>query len=137
MHKAQIFSLACAMALLSSCAQMAPPVPPSLELPKVVGDLKAIRKGDKVYLRWTQPAQTTDGESADHLGPTLICRSLDGNAAQCEKMGQVLPTQSPKISTNAAAAREANYTDTLSTDVQQDSRKIFSYSVSVENESGR
>ena len=125
--------------LLSSCAQIAPPVPPSLELPKVVGDLKAVRKGDKVYLRWTQPAQTTDGESVDHLGKTQICRSFDGSSAQCEKVGEVSPAQNPKASTTNAkpSGREVNYTDTLPAELQQDAKKIFSYSISAENESGR
>ena len=139
MRKAQIVCLMSTAVLFSSCAQMAPPVPPSLELPKVVSDLKAVRKGDKVYLRWTAPTQTTDGESVDHLGATRICRSMDGSSAQCEKVGEVLPGQNPKPSTNAkpSAANEANYIDTISDDLQQDSKKIFSYSVSVENESGR
>jgi len=118
---------------------MGPPVPPSLELPKVVGDLKAVRKGDKVHLRWTQPTQTTDGESVDHLGKTQICRNLDSNSSQCEKVGEASPAQDSKASpTNAKpAANEVNYIDTLPPDLQQESKKILNYAVSVENESGR
>src|SRR5882724_7555581 len=41
MFNCKIFYLVVAALLLSSCAQMGPPVPPSLELPKVVTDLKA------------------------------------------------------------------------------------------------
>jgi hypothetical protein len=141
MFKVKVFGLGFAALLLTSCAQMAPPVPPSLELPKPVADLKAVRKGDKVYLRWTPPAQTTDGESVGRLGATRICRSLDGSTRQCDKVGDVLASQLPKVSpANAkppAAANEANYVDTLPADLQQDPKKILSYSVSVENESGR
>src|SRR5215813_12701404 len=96
MRKTQIFWLISAAALLSSCAQMAPPVPPSLELPKVVNDLKAVRKGDKVYLRWTLPTHTTDGGSVEHVGKTSICRNLNESSVQCEKVGEIQTTQNPK-----------------------------------------
>src|ERR1041384_3098549 len=111
MFKVKIFGLVFAVLLLSSCAQMAPPVPPSLELPKVVGDLKAVRKADKVYLRWTLPTQTTDGESVEHLGQTSICRNLNQSSVQCEKVGEVAAAQNPKTAaTNAkpSTANEAN-----------------------------
>jgi hypothetical protein len=128
-----------AAALLSSCAQMGPPVPPSLELPKVVSDLKAVRKGDKVYLHWTSPTQTTDGESVQHLGKTGICRNLNDASAQCEKVGEVQTAQNPKAAHNAnlSTVNEANYVDTLPADLQHDPDKVLSYSVSVENDSGR
>ena len=47
--------------------------------------------------------------------------------------------QNPKASTTNAkpSGSEVNYTDTLPAELQQDAKKIFSYSVSVENESGR
>jgi hypothetical protein len=141
MFKAKIFAVAFALLLLSSCAQMAPPVPPSLELPKAVTDLKVVRKGDKVYLRWTLPAQTTDGESVSRFGITRICRSFDSAAKQCEEVGKVAPVHTTKASTDVntpvVVTTEANYTDTLSADVQSDPAKILSYTVSLENESGR
>jgi len=119
---------------------MAPPVPPSLELPKIVNDLKAVRKGEKVYLRWTVPTKTTDGESVEHLGKTLICRNSNEGSAQCEKVGKVQPAQTPKAASgkgNPQTANEANYVDTLPPDIQQDPKRILNYSVSVENDSGR
>jgi len=138
-HKAQTFCLVCFAAMLSSCAQMGPPVPPSLELPRVVSDLKAVRKGDKVYLRWTSPTRTTDGESVEHLGKTRICRSSNENSTSCEEVGEIT-VQNPKAApanTHPAITNEANYVDTLPSDIQQDPKKILSYSVSVENDSGR
>jgi hypothetical protein len=133
MYKAKIPSLLFAALLLSSCAQMAPPVPPSLELPRAVADLKAVRKGDKVYLRWTQPTKTTDGEGIGELGATRICRSFDEKATQCEKVGEI-PFKASVINVKG---NEANYVDTLPADLQQGPKKILSYSVSVENDSGR
>jgi len=138
-HNVKILCLVFAAVLLSSCAQMAPPVPPSLELPKLVNDLKAVRKGDKVYLRWTSPTKTTDGESIDHLGKTIICRNLTESSTQCEKVGEVQPLRNPKPTpdVNSSTVNQANYVDTLPIDIQQDSTRILSYSVSVENDSGR
>ncbi len=133
-HRAKLVCVFFVSVLLASCAQMAPPVPPSLELPKAVVDLKAVRKGDKVYLRWTVPTKTTDGENLDGLGKTRVCRSLDRSTAQCEKIGDVA---SKALATTASAAKEENYVDTLPADIQQDPKKVLSYAVSVENESGR
>ena len=115
-------------------------VPPSLELPKIVNDLKAVRKGDKIYLRWTLPTKTTDGETVEHLGKTRICRNLNEASAQCEIVGEVQTPQPSQIvpsTTKPSTANEANYVDTLPEDSQQDPKKILSYSVSVENDSGR
>ncbi len=136
MSNFKTFCLLVAVLLLAGCAQMAPPVPPSLELPKVVNDLKAVRKGDKVYLRWTVPAKTTDGESVGELGVTRICRSFDEKAAQCEPVGEA---RTPPTSARTAngKANEGSYVDTLPPDVQQDPSKVLTYSVSVENEDGR
>ena len=39
--------------LLTACGAPGPPLPPSLELPQPVTDLRAARKGDKVALTWT------------------------------------------------------------------------------------
>jgi hypothetical protein len=116
--------------LLSSCAQMAPPVPPSLELPKPVTDLKAVRKGDRVFLQWTAPVKTTDGESVEHLGRTHICRSFDEKSAACEIVGEAASVK------NTTTQNQATFTDTLSPSTF-DAGKVFNYSVSVPNDSGR
>jgi len=49
---------------LAGCASIGAPVPPSLELPKPPNDLRAVRKGDHVYLFWTVPTQTIDRQTA-------------------------------------------------------------------------
>src|SRR4029077_3163281 len=43
------------LAALCGCGSPGVPLPPSLDLPKPVTDLRAVRKGDKVYLMWTVP----------------------------------------------------------------------------------
>ena len=67
-----------ALAALVACGIPGAPQPPSLELPRTVGDLQAVRKGDKVTLTWTTPHETTDRTRIKHLGVTRICRAVDG-----------------------------------------------------------
>ena len=54
--------------LLTACATIGPPQPPSLELPKPPTDLRAVRKGDQVILTWTVPTVTTDRQTARNFG---------------------------------------------------------------------
>ena len=124
MPRRRISGLFLTVILLAGCAQMGPPVPPSLELPKVVNDLKVVRKGDKAYLRWTVPTQTTDGQRVDKLGATRICRSFDEKATQCERVGSAAAASSGGKSTGPA--NEGSYVDTLPPDLQQDPAKILS-----------
>jgi hypothetical protein len=46
--------------VLAGCGLAANPQPPTLWLPKPVGDLQAARVGDEVLLRWKMPTHTTD-----------------------------------------------------------------------------
>src|SRR6202022_1518234 len=69
--------------ILVGCGPPGIPLPPSLNLPTPVADLRAVRKGDKVYLAWTLPRETTDRTSIRHLGPTKICRTVDQDMSAC------------------------------------------------------
>ena len=67
------------------------PIPPRLELAKPVTDLRAARKGDRVYLAWTVPAKTTDRQTVRHPGVTRICRSLEVPVADCKNPAAEIP----------------------------------------------
>jgi hypothetical protein len=130
---------------LVSCGVPGVPKPPSLELPEPVTDLRAVRKGDRVYLDWTVPAETTDRLAVRHLGPTRICRSLDASMSECaspvgEVPGPQLPTASPQKNKSAKppAKMQANYTDNLPRALLREipGARIF-YAVSVLNGNGR
>jgi hypothetical protein len=107
-------------AALLGCGVPGVPKPPSLDLPEPVADLRAVRKGDRVYLDWTVPAETTDRLAVRHLGPTRICRSLDAAMSECASpVGEVpappIPgagSQQTKLVKPATKA-QANYTDSL------------------------
>ena len=85
--------LICALgsAVLASCGAPGVPIPPSLELAKPVTDLRAARKGDKVYLAWTVPSKTTDRQTVRHPGATLICRSLKVPVTDCKNPAAKIP----------------------------------------------
>jgi fibronectin type 3 domain-containing protein len=141
----KILVLLLATLLLSHCAQTSPPLPPALELPKPVTDLRATRKGDRVYLRWTVPARTMDGESVRSLGATHVCRGIDAAIKVCESPvgdvppGPIVETSKKKDKTAVVAeAVEGTYTDTLPADLQQqNATKILTYVISVSNHDGR
>lgn len=130
---------------LVDCGAPGPPLPPSLELPRPVTDLHATRKGDKVYLSWTVPAQTMDYHAVRHLGPTRICRSPQVATNQCVAVGEAPPPQLPKIRhergrnpKTAGPAIQAGYADALPADLlQQDPTGTVSFAVEVLNDHGR
>ncbi len=140
-HHFSVLVCACALASLTSCAKVGAPLPPSLELPNPPTDLRAVRKGDKVYLAWTAPARTTDRESMRHLGPTRICRSPQTAVRECgTPAGQVdaPPRTGPSGRQNAAGTVQASYTDTLAPELESpDATALVIYAVEVLNTAGR
>jgi fibronectin type 3 domain-containing protein len=112
--------------LLVGCASIGSPVPPSLELPRPPTDLRALRKGSKVYLLWTLPTKTTDRQNVRQPGPTRICRSLAAVMSACDMaVGNLPPASNPPgqhpshDQSVAKTKTEAEFVDTLPTDLQQ------------------
>jgi hypothetical protein len=127
---------------LTGCGVPGIPRPPSLNLPQPVADLRAVRKGDKVYLAWTVPSETTDAVRVRHLGITRICRSSDPATDCSNPVGTIAPPQPTnpheKNSTASSAKISASYTDQLSPAVlSRDPASQFFYAVSVLNQHGR
>ena len=126
---------------LVGCANPGPPLPPSLELPKPVGDLRATRKGDKVYLFWTVPTQTVDRQNIVHRGDTRICRAPGKEITDCGKgTGEVSPSQFPLILPEKRKRREklpkveASFVDTIpSSLLQHDANAVITYGVAAYN----
>lgn len=69
------------LAALAGCGTPGAPQPPSLDIPKPVGDLQAVRKGDQVTLVWTRPTDTTDNALVRRPGKMLVSRKLIGESA--------------------------------------------------------
>ncbi len=71
------FSVAAlSLCLAAGCGIPGAPMPPSLELPRPVNDLTAVRKGDRVLLSWSEPVETTDRRNIRRPGLTVFCRSV-------------------------------------------------------------
>jgi hypothetical protein len=65
-----------AFSTLLGCGVPGAPLPPSADIPRFVGDLKAVRKGDTVNLTWTTPTETSDGELIRKPGKMLVQRAV-------------------------------------------------------------
>src|SRR5271166_1842182 len=90
-HPGKFIATTALCLLLASCAQLGPPLPPSLELPKPPTDLRASRKGNHVTLNWSGPTLTTDRQSVRYIGPTLVRRSPDSEISECGNPAAMLP----------------------------------------------
>ncbi len=119
--------------LLTGCASIQAPLPPSLELPKPPTDLRAVRKGDRVYLYWSMPMQTMDQQTVRHPGPIRICRSLEAPMTACgNPVGNVAP--STKKSGRVVVKTETSFTDTLPRELQQQNpTRLATYAVEALN----
>jgi hypothetical protein len=136
--------------IMAGCAQLGPPLPPSLELPKPPSDLRASRKGNRITLNWSEPTLTTDRQSVRYIGPTLVCRSLESEITACGDPVATLPaptTAVPKRSSSHHTASQKSgaqplvpqtYTDTVpSTVLQSDPAADITYAVEVLNRNAR
>jgi hypothetical protein len=139
-----------ATVVITGCATIGPPRPPSLELPKPPSDLRVVRKGDRVILSWTVPSVTTDRMTIRNLGATRICRALDAKLMQCGvPVGEAAaqehsspPPQSSSTQSNSVHPSKqkvaGSYTDSLSAQLESDNPADFvTYGVEVPNTDGR
>jgi hypothetical protein len=130
-------------AMLVSCGAPGVPIPPALELAKPVTDLRAARKGGRVYLAWTVPAKTTDRQIVRHPGVTRVCRSLSALLADCKNPAAEIPASQFPLPVSRSKESvpppkiQASYTDLLSPELQQDPAAEITYAVSVQNANGR
>ena len=121
------FQLAALMglaAILTGCASVGAPLPPSLELIKPPTDLRATRKGDRVFLSWAVPTRTMDHQTVRHRGPTLICRGLEVAMSECgTPVGSVPPgavaqnSAVSKTNSKTSSRTQATYVDQLPKDL--------------------
>ena len=107
-----------------------------------MSDLRAVRKGDKVYLAWSVPTQTTDRQNIRHMGLTSVCRGSDPALPVCETLaGHVSPAEvTPVPGKNAATGTkaQASFVDMLPRAIQeQNPTAEITYAVSVMNAAGR
>lgn len=130
-------AIACASAiafvpLLTSCASPGPPRPPSLHLPAVVADLTAQRVGNRVILRWTTPARTTDNLKVPEPLTAQICRDPG--------LASALPSGDPPCTVVLHAAVKpgpSEAADPLPATLTADPVAALAYRVRILNPEGR
>jgi hypothetical protein len=144
LHLSKTISLvsfcAFAVSVTTSCGTPGIPLPPSLELPKLVSDLHATRKGDQVYLTWTAPSRTTDRQPIRRIGPIRICRGADRALETCGTAISEMPSISAKIPSNKNAGsspKAESYTDILPESALANPFASLIYAVEVMNDRGR
>jgi len=120
-----------ASAWLIACGSPGVPIPPSLELPRPVANLRASRKGDKVTLTWSTPTKTTDQHNIRRSGVVDICRDT-APMKRCVEIGQV-PFAKPSAGRTPTTNLDS-YTDQIPTnlDTQNPLGNLF-YAVEVKN----
>jgi hypothetical protein len=126
--------------ILTACATIGPPRPPSLDLPKPPSDLRASRKGEKVSLTWTIPTTTTDRLVIHSVGPTRICRG-PGELKVCGTPAGEAPSQTGLAAAKTAKSKKSankvaeSYTDTIPAHMQSDALDaVITYAVEVMNQ---
>jgi len=128
--------LALSTLAFTACANIGPPEPPSLDLPKPPSDLRALRKGDRVTLTWTIPTQTTDRQTLRSFGATQICRGLQAELTRCTSVGQAPPEKSVRKSGEQKIP--GSYVDVLTNTIETDNPESFlTYAIEALNADGR
>ncbi len=123
------------LCLLAGCATPGAPQPPSLQLPRPVSDLQAVRRADLVTLTWTVPELNTDRTRVRRLGPTRICRGL--NAVAMDSCVEVVAVTLP-VPVIPGRKTRAEFRDKIPPALlRQDSAGFLIYAVEVQNQRGR
>lgn len=123
--------------ILTGCGVPGAPQPPSTGIPKFVGDLKAVRKGDTVTLTWTTPTETSDGELIRKPGKMLVQRALSsGNDSDLKFQTMAELPLEPALKEERGA--QATSKDSLTDVLRSGGNAAFAiYSVLAQNRSGK
>jgi hypothetical protein len=125
-----------ALATLTGCGVPGAPLPPSLDIPRLVGDLKAVRKGETVTLTWTTPAETTDGELIHKPGKMLVQRALIAGR-NSELHFQTISEQPLEPALQEGRGETATAKDSLGELLHSGSDEFAVYSVLAQGRNGK
>jgi hypothetical protein len=125
-----------ALSALLGCGVPGAPLPPSAEIPKFVGDLKAQRKGATVTLTWTTPTETSDGELIRKTGKMLVQRALSSGSSS-ELQFQTISELPLKPTLNEGRGDQATAKDTLTDTLRSGSAEFAVYSILAQGRNGK
>lgn len=122
---------------LTGCGVPGAPQPPSTGIPKFVGDLKAVRKGDTVTLTWTTPKDTSDGVLIRKPGKMQVQRALS-SGKDAELSFQTISEQTLEPTLKEERGAEATAKDSLTTVLSSGGNAEFAvYTVLAQSRSGK
>lgn len=121
---------------LLGCGVPGAPLPPSLDIPRLVGDLKAVRKGESVTLTWTTPTETTDGELIRKSGKMLVQRALI-SGHDSELHFQTISEQPLEPALQEGRGEAATAKDSLGELLRSGSAEFAVYSVLAQGRNGK
>lgn len=121
---------------LTGCGVPGAPLPPSTGIPKFVGDLQAVRKGDTVTLTWTTPTETSDGELIRKPGKMLVQRALI-SAHDPVLHFQTVSEQPLEPTLKNERGDQATAKDSLTDLLRSGGAEFAVYSVLAQNRSGK
>ena len=133
----QLIGVTLGLIWLAGCGAPSLPLPPSLELPRTVQDLAATRKGDRVYLTWSAPTQTTDGQNIREkkLGPAQVCRAVGQYPMpHCMQLAGEVPASQIPVVKPGEPPKKVQFAETLRAELEQQHPTGFAtYAVSMLN----
>src|ERR1051326_6295290 len=130
--------LAGCILLLAGCAVVGAPMPPSLNVPKPVDDLRAVRKGNAVTLSWSVPTETTDGALIHQPGKMVLRRGLRSGTTGPIADPSFLPVQRPlPAASKSTKPQTVTVTDNLAALLRPATADFAVYTVESESESGK
>jgi hypothetical protein len=129
--------VAAGVLVVGGCASPGPPLPPSLKLPEVVGDLAATRVGDEVKLRWTTPARTTDKLQIKGAITAEICRETVVVSATAPPTAGFGKLCSPVVRSLVVSPGDSEASDTLPAALASAAARSIAYRVQLRNAAGR
>lgn len=134
--RARLLIIFLSIAALAGCGVPGAPLPPSTDVPKFVGDLKAVRKGETVTLTWTTPTETTEGELIRKPGKMLVQRAVNGRNISELKFQTVaeIPLE-PTL--KKERGEEATAKDTLTESLRNGGAEFAIYIVLAQGHNGR
>jgi len=128
--------LVLALSALLGCGVPGAPLPPSADIPRFVGDLKAVRKGDTVSLTWTTPTETSDGELIRKPGKMLVQRALRSGPTS-ELVFQTISELPLAPALQEGRAEQATAKDTLTDVLRSGSADFAVYTVLAQGHNGK
>jgi hypothetical protein len=124
------------LASLLGCGVPGAPLPPSADIPRFVGDLKAVRKGDAVTLTWTTPTETSDGELIRKPGKMLVQRALR-SGPDSNLVFQTIAELPLQPTLKEGRGEQATATDTLTNLPRSGGSDFAVYTVLAEGHNGK